>query len=178
VQLGWTASNNITGSDYSPSQNASTIKKSLSVGTAVADASAGGGDELVSFVQTVGASASVSVDLTTLTDIMQSTGVSLARVKGVVIRLLSATDDTVVGTAASSVTIDGTVANGWTSQAFSGWFGNATSKMDVPNGGVLAFGTPSAAGVLVDATHKVLKVTNNDAGLSAKVQISLQGAAA
>lgn len=181
VQLGWNATKNVVGSDYTPNTNQSTVKKALSIGTAVADAAAGGGDELVSFVQTIAASGSASIDLTSLTDILGATGVSLARVKAIVIRLLSATDDTTIGTAAASVTIDNTVTNALSSQSNSGWFSNAAegaangSKFAIPNGGVLAFGTPAAAGVLVDPTHKVVKVTNNDAGLAAKVQISLVG---
>lgn len=175
VKDSWTAQNNITGSDYSPITSSGTITKAVTQGTAAANAAVGGADEKISFIQSIGASASVSIDLTALTDVMQTAGVSLARVKTILIRLLNVADDSVVGTAASSITVDATITNGLTSQSGSGWLTNSTSKFDVPSGGFVAFGTVTAAGVLVDGTHKILKLTNNDGALTAKVQITIDG---
>lgn len=175
VGLNWTAQKDITGSDYQPLTNATNISKKSTLGTSANNNALGGANELASFVQSISASSSATIDLTSLTNILQATGVSLARVKAVVIRLLSATDDSVIGTAASSITIGNNASNDWTSQSGTGWLGTATSTFVIPNGGVLAFATANAGGVLVDATHKIIKVANADASLAAKVQITLIG---
>lgn len=182
--VSWTASKTITGSDYAALANTSSIlKPSMAVGTAAANNAANGGDELTSSITSVSASSSASIDLTSLTDILQSSGVSLARVKAILIRLLSTTDDPTNGTAASSVTIDNTTSNSLSAQSHSGWFDNGSegaaggSKFTIPNGGFLMFGVgvTNAAGVLVDSTHKIIAVHNNDAGVTAKVQVTLLG---
>ena len=188
AQLGWTAQKNITGSDYSANVNSTTIAKSGSIGTSAANAAAGGSDELYSAVTSLSASSSASIDLSSLTDILGQTSIALVRVKAILIRLLSTTDDSVIGTAASSINIDNTVANALSAQSNTGWFNNAHegtatggagdatgSKFCIPNGGVLSFYTPVAAGVAVDGTHKIIKVTNNDSGVTAKVQITVVG---
>ena len=54
--------------------------------------------------------------------------------------------------------------------------GDATgSKFCIPNGAILLFATPSAGGVLVDGTHKIIKYTNVDAAVTAKIQTTLFG---
>ena len=45
AQIGWTASNSLTGSEYGTNTNSTTIQKTLSIGTSIANAVAGGGDE-------------------------------------------------------------------------------------------------------------------------------------
>ena len=181
LQLGWTAQKNITGSDYSPNQNSTTISKSGTIGTTAANNAAGGGDELYSAVTSLAGSASASIDLTAVADILNQSGISLARVKAIVLRVLSTTDDAVIGTAAVGVAIDNTVANALSSQSNSGWFSNAAegaangSKFTVPNGGAVAFFTPSATGVLVDGTHKIIKLTNLDGAVTLKAQLSVVG---
>lgn len=175
AQIGWTAQKNVTGSDYSPNSNSSTIKKSLSIGTSAANSAAGGSDELYSAVTSLAGAASASIDLTSISDILAISGVLLARVKCILMRVLSVADDAAIGTAASGALLDGTVANGLLSQAGSGWLKAATSTADIINGGFLMYGTPAGAGVLVDATHKVIKVTNNDGAVTAKVQITVVG---
>ncbi len=182
------ASNTLTGSDYSGVASNQSVSKSLTYGTAAANAAANGANECASFLTTLAGSASASLDLTSLTNIMQVAGISLARVKALVFRVLSVADDATNGSAATSVTIDSTVANSFSSQSESGWFNNAHegtatggagdatgSKMCLPNGSVLAFATPSAAGILVDGTHKIIKITNVDTVVSAKVQLTLFG---
>lgn len=181
VQLGWTAQNSLTGTDYSPTQQSSTIRKLQTHGTAVANAGVGGGDELYSAISSISASGTVSIDLTAITDILSQAGISLARVKFIMLRLLSVADDATNGTAASSVTLDNTVANALSAQAHSGWFDNGSegavggSKFTVPNGAGLIFMLPNAAGVVVDGTHKVIKAVNNDGSLTAKLQLSVMG---
>ena len=179
--FGWTAANNLTGADYGQNQNNSSPQKSLSIGTAVANNVAGGGDELYSTITTIAPSGNATIDLTSITDILQQTAISLARAKVIIIRLLSSTDDATNGTAASSVTIDNTVTNGLSAQSHSGWFDNGAegaaggSKFAIINGGIMLYGTPSATGILVDSTHKLLKIVNNDGALSAKVQVTVCG---
>lgn len=175
ASIGWQATKNITGSDYSSNQNNSTIRKTMTIGTTVANAVAGGGDELYSAVTSLAPSASLSLDLTSFADILSQSGISLARVKAILIRVLSTTDDSVIGTAATPCMIDCTVANALLSQSGSGWFKAATSTFDIPNGGFIMFGTPAAAGVLIDGTHKVVKVTCNDGSLTAKLQVTAIG---
>jgi hypothetical protein len=187
--IGWNASNTLTGSDYAPNSNNSTPKKQLSLGTAAANAAAGGADELYSAITSLAGSASASIDLTSITDILATAGVSLARVKGIMIRLLSVIDDTTIGTAASAINIDNTVANALSATTNSGWFNNANegtatggagdatgSKFCIPNGGVLLFATPSAGGVVTSGTKKIIKLTNLDAAVIAKVQVTVLGA--
>lgn len=186
--INWTAQKNVTGTDYTATANVSQIQKTLTLGTAAANAAAGGSDELISKIYSIGASSNTSIDLTSLTDILAQTSVSLARVKAIVIRLLSASDDSTNGTAASSITIDNTVTNALSAQSNTGWFNNAHegtatggagdatgSKFTIPSGGWMGFGVANAGGVLVDGTHKVIKIVNNDAGLAAAVQVTLVG---
>lgn len=177
IQLNWTAEDNLTGDDYSPVQNTGTITHQSSVGTSAANNAAGGGNELISWIQSISASSSATIDLTSLTNILQASGISLARVKGIVIRLLSTTDDETNGTAATYVTVGNNSSNDWTSQSGGrGWLASATSVLDIPNGGAVGASFPSAAGVLVDSTHKIIKIANADSSVAAKVQISIQGA--
>lgn len=181
VLMGWTATKNIVGSDYTPNTNATTISKAGTLGTSVANAVAGGGDELYSAVTSLAGSASASIDLTALVDILGQAAMLFARVKVILIRVLSVADDAVIGTAAVGVSIDNTVVNGLSSQANSGWFSNAAeggasgSRFTIPNGGALAFFTPAGAGVLVDGTHKIIKLTNLDGAVTIKVQVSIAG---
>ena len=173
--------NGITGSDYSPIGSASTISKRVSISTAAADAAVGGGDIVYSAITSISASSNASIDLTSVTDVMGTTGQTFVRVKSIRIRLLSATDDSVVGTAASSVTLDNTVTNALSAQSHSGWFSNAAeggangSKFDFPNGCDLAYSVVGAAGIVVDSTHRLLKFINNDGALTAKVQVTVCG---
>ncbi len=175
ITANWSAGNSLTGSDYAQTQNATAITKTLSIGTTAANAAVGGGDELYSAVTSLAGGASASIDLTSVTDILATAATSFARVKAILIRVLSTTDDSVIGTAASGAMIDGTVANALLSASGSGWLKAATSTFDIPNGGFIAFGTPSATGVLVSGGAKVIKVTNNDGAVTAKVQITVIG---
>lgn len=176
IQLNWTAEDNLTGDDYSPVQNTGTINHQSSVGTSAANAAAGGGNELISFIQTVASSSSATIDLTSLTNILQATGISLARVKGIVIRLLSTTDDETNGTAATYITVGNNGSTDWISQSGArGWLASAASVIDIPNGGAVGASFPTAAGVTVTSSYKSLKIANADNSVSAKVQISIQG---
>ena len=172
-QLSWNAVVTNTGADYansSPKSQGGINLPTISYASTTANAAVGGADEFISFVQTVNASSSVTIDLTALTDILKQSSVSLARVKFMMFRLLSAADDATNGTAASSITVGNNASND-----FLGWLAGTTPTFSVSNGGCVLFSEPSAGGKTVDGTHKILKITNNDAGVAAKVQITIVG---
>lgn len=177
ITVGWNATVNITGQDYanSPIGNVTTISKQIKMSNGVADAVAGGASELYSAISVITPSSSVSLDVTSLTDILNRSASNLARVKGITVRLLSTTDDATNGTAAASVTVDGTVANALLSTTNSGWLSNNTSKFDIANGDYLKWGTTGAAGIVVSATNKVIKITNNDGSKNAAAQVTIVG---
>ena len=175
ISTQWTAQNNVTGSDYSPTNNTSTISKKISLGTTVANSASGGSDELYSAITTVTTSNTATLNLQNITDIMSTTGVTLVRVKSILIRNLSTTDDPVAGGGASSITVGTSVANGLQSNGGKGWFSNPASAMDVGNGDVIYWGTTGTTGVSVTATNSVIKITNLDATAVAKVQITVAG---
>jgi hypothetical protein len=170
---------NLTGTDYQPNVNQSIVSKAIAfvLGGNVAL----GINQIVSVVTTIAASGSLSIDLTALTNLLQQASVNLARVKAIILRVLSVADDATNGTAAVGVTVDNTVANALSSQANSGWFNNAAegagagSRFCIPNGAILVFATPSAAGVLVDGTHKIIKLTNLDGAVTVAVQYTIFG---
>jgi hypothetical protein len=177
MQMGWTATKTITGDNYSPNSNSTTLKKSFATGTSAANAAVGGGDELCSSITSIAASGTATIDLTSMTEITGATGISLARLKGILIRLLSVVDDATNGTACNGITFGNAATNGFTSQAANrGFLGTAASVHDLGNGDAYSYGTARAAGVLVDATHKEIKVVNLDGAVAAKVEISIQGA--
>lgn len=167
--VGWTAQKNVTGA--SPNTNNSSANEAKAqLGTAAAGNAANGLNELYFSIQNIVASGSVSIDFSTFTDVLNAAAVVAVRVKSIQIELLSVGQDSVNGTAASGVTVDATVVNGLSSQAGSGWL-QAAGKLDIPNGSWVSFGCTNANGIAVDATHKVLKITNLDAGVAAAVKV-------
>ena len=168
--VNWTAGKNVTGAGQNTNSSSANEAKG-SLGTAAAGNAANGANEFYFSIQSIAPSGSFSLDLSTFTDILNATGVVGVRVKAIQIELLSTTQDSVNGTNASSITIDGTAVNALLSQSFAGWLSTATAKFDIPNGGWLQFGCTNANGVTVDATHKVLKIVNNDGANAAAVKI-------
>lgn len=170
LTINWTAQDNLTGTDYGSVENSSTIQKKLSVAATVANAVAGGADEVVSYLLTIAGGGSADVDLTDLTNVLQQAA-SFARLKQIIIRLLSTTDDNTNGTAATSITVGNASANGAAL-----FMGAVTHTITIPNGGFIAFGTPAAAGLVITAsTADILKIANNDGSVAAKVQLTLIG---
>lgn len=168
--VNWTASKNVTGA--SPNQNSSSANEAkASLGTAQAGNAANGLNELYYSIQSIVASGSASIDLSTFTDILNAASVVGVRVKFIQVELLSTAQDSVNGTNATSVTIDGTVTNGLTSQSFSGWLVGTVSKIDIPNGAWVQYGLTNANGIAIDSTHKVIKISNNDGSNSAGVKV-------
>jgi len=169
-----------TPSNLGQTVNESSPLMTMSISTAAANAAVGGGDEFASNIITVTASSSATLDLTSVQNILQTAGVTLARAKEIAFALLSSSNttpayDSVNGTLAASVTLGNNGSNDFISQSGSGWLGSASSTFVIPNGAVMGFMTPSAAGVVVDSTHKIEKITNNDGALTAACQYFLGG---
>ncbi len=110
TNFGWQAQNNLTGGTYNPITNTGTLRKNYSVGTAAANNLAGGADEIFSFQQSISAGSTATLDLTTMTNILAQASVSIARLKAMQIRVLSATDDSTISPAPTA-TSTGTVTN-------------------------------------------------------------------
>jgi hypothetical protein len=175
ISTQWTAANNVTGSDYSPTTNPSTISKKITLGTTVANSAAGGADELYSAITTVTTSNTATLNLQNITDIMNTSGVTLARAKYIKVRNLSLTDDPTYGGGASSITVGTSVANGLQSNGSKGWFSNPNSAFDIANGDYMEWGTTGTTGVSITSTNSILKLANNDAVNNAKIQVTIVG---
>lgn len=174
--VNWSASKNVTGA--SPNTNASSANEAkAALGTSAAGNAANGANELYFAILSIAPSGSATIDFTSLTDILAAAGVAAARLKFVQVEALSVAQDSVNGTNATSITIDNTVTNALSAQGHSGWFDNGAegaaggSKFTLPNGAWLQFGMTNANGVTVDATHKVIKITNNDGTNAAAVKL-------
>ncbi len=105
----WNATVALTGVAYTPSQNASGINKRASFSTNIANSASGGADEVYNFQQGVVAGGSATLDLNGMTDMLQRVK-TLARIKGLGIRLLSATDDPTISPAPTLTSV-GIVTN-------------------------------------------------------------------
>ncbi len=97
----WQVGNNLTGSAYSQVQNAGTITKNSSFTTSSANGASGGADEVFSFQQTIANTASATIDLTSMTNLLQQAAVAIVRVKGFQIRNLNITDDSTINSPGS-----------------------------------------------------------------------------
>ncbi len=171
----WSVTGTAPSAAYNAPTAASTLsnKQSLVTGTSTA----GQANQIYSGIQTIAASGTLAYDLSAVfTNVLGNAAATFARVKGVLIELLDAAQDATNGTLCSSITLGNSGANDWIEQSHSGWLGSATSVFDVPNGGFVAFGVNNAGGVVVDATHKILNIHNNDGSNAAAVRITLIGA--
>lgn len=168
----WSASVNLTGTDYSPLTQAGNINKTYALGTASANSASGGGDEFISYIISLAASANTTVDLTNVTNIVQQSGVSFARIKGYMIRLLSTSDDSTNGTNCTSITVGAAASNMQNLE-----LGGNTNTFTLGNGGCHQHFDPSAAGFsTVGASTKNIKFLNNDATNAAAIQLTVAGA--
>lgn len=170
----WSASNNITAQNSL--NQGDNVQTSYSIGTAVANNISGGGDELVSFLQVIAPSGSATINLVSITNILQQFGLPLARVKGYKVRLLAQSGngavDSVNGTACSSVTVGNAGTNPNALE-----MSNVTYTYNLGNGGSHQHFDPSAVGFsLVTGAACNIKVQNNDGVNSAAFQLSLVGA--
>lgn len=174
--IGWSASNNITAQQ--PIGQGDNVATNYNFGTQAANNAVGGADEVVSFLQVIAAGGSATVNLLSITNIMQQAGVALARVKAYKIRLLANSGkgavDAVNGTACSSITVGNAGSNPNTLEFGTG---NPTFTFTVNKGGVHQHFDPTAAGfTLVTPSAKNILITNNDGANAAAVQVTLVGA--
>lgn len=108
----WNAQVALTGVNYSPTTNAGGISKRQAFGTYAANAASGGCDEVFSFQQGVTAGSTATIDLYAMTDLLQRTSVTIARIKGYQIRLLSASDDSTISPAPTATSVGLVTNNG------------------------------------------------------------------
>jgi|SRR5579871_396274 len=172
-----TAQNNVTGADYSPTANQSTINKTLTLGTASANGAANGSDEIYSTILTVTGGSNTTIDLTNITDLLNTAAVNLVRVKMILIRNLDSVDDPTNAPApnASFITVGNNGANDFVSTSGSGWFNTAASVFDVAKGDFLFWGTKGTAGSVTSGSKKIIKLVNGDGTNTAKIQVTIIG---
>ncbi len=145
TEFKWLVSNNLTGSNYNPTQNTGDIRKNYNCGTAAANAASGGCDEAMSFQQAIAGGGTATIDLNAMTNLLQIAAVAIVRIKGYQIRLLNLADDPTI---TSPVASQGLVTN----------IGPPTpSPLDFQNGG-------SGLTVTLTATGAVTAVAIGAAG--------------
>jgi hypothetical protein len=158
------------GDDFqAPSFSVSVTKPQVALKDTAANNAVGGANQALALVLSIPGAGNVSVDLQNFANVAGQPAASLARVKYLMVRLLSAEDDA-AGTACSGVEVKPHTTNGWT-----GVFKDATSTIVLGNGDLFKWATRKAGGVVVDATHKVLLFTNVDPSVTAKVQVIIAG---
>ncbi len=172
--MSWVAQNNLTGSNYSPITNQGRTTKQVAYTSTIANAAAGGANELVSYLVSVTASGNTTVNLQAVTDILNTANVNLARVKGYSIWLLSTTDDATYGTNCSSIRWGGGTTpvqfNLTTTDAAN--TGN-TAAMTIFKGGIVQYFDQTAGGFTTSNTARNLFFLNNDATNAAKIELTL-----
>lgn len=153
----------------STKQNKQTLKSSNGA------ASAKGADQIYSAIRTLAGGANETLDLSgSLTNVFGET-ISFARIKAILVELLSAAQDSDNGTAATSILVGGAVAT----QALAGsgkWFADTSDKIRVINGGFFACAVDNAAGVTVsNGASDSLKVENEDGAVACAYRLTLIG---
>lgn len=133
----WQCGNSLTGSAYQQTTNNGGIAASYPFGTAAANSAVAGADEVFTFQQAISGAGSATVDLTAMTNILQQATVNIVRIKGYMIRLLSAAND-------GTITVPPATAIAVTN------IGPATpSPLDFGNGGTGATVTMSVGSTIV-----------------------------
>jgi hypothetical protein len=150
----WTIQNTAqVGVNYNPTTNSSNVTKRLPFGTSAGNTQTGGGDQAFSFYTGITAGDSVTVNLDAMENLLQQTGIALARAKLIQIHLLSAADDPTISpapTATSTVTVTNmgpTEPSPWTFQTGSPNQQTGTSGATV----TLTVGSTIVTGVAVGA---------------------------
>lgn len=173
IGVSWEA--RVTAPSGLPVASSVNTASTAQVSSATPPAAKGGANQAFYQLTSIPASGSLTVDLTACTNVVNQAGSSFARVKSIRIRLLNeqqlAADGTTKGTLASHVTVNGDFASGAGGR---GWL-TTDSTLEIGNGDAVAYGGPSAAGILVDATHKTIQIANGDAALPAIVEIFVSG---
>jgi hypothetical protein len=131
-------------------------------------------NEVYAALLTIAASGNQVLDLTALIDTLGNAWAATG-IKSIFIQLLGATDTApdgvTVGNGCTGITVGNNATNPW-SAAISD---QATGTITLANGAQFGRARYDAAGWVVDATHKSLKILNNDAVNPALVLIGLQG---
>lgn len=110
ASFSWNASVALTGSAYNPTNNTSSIIKRQAFGTSASNTASGGCDECFSFQQGVSAASSATISLVAMTDLLQRASSTIARIKGIMIRVLSAEDDSTISPAPTATSV-GVITN-------------------------------------------------------------------
>jgi hypothetical protein len=155
--------------NLSPTVNSGTVQRKASY--TLGGNTAGAMNEVATNIVSITSGGSFTIDLTNLTDVLGYTGVTLVRLKEFLFWLLSTTDDTVNGTACTSVSIGGAAAN--PNQLD---LGSTTATRILLNGDATVYATKSAAGLTVSTTAKSITITNLDGAHAAGVLYHLGGA--
>lgn len=133
-------------------------------------------NEIYSAVLTVNAATTTDFDLTpTLTNVVNDVTITLARIKMIMIELLTATDTdpagSVIGSSASSITVFGDANS-------TPFLNTAATTTTLGNGDAVVFLRRSATGIVVTgATGDILQIQNNDGAVAAKIRVTIFGAA-
>ena len=153
-------------------QTSNAASVALSVGWPSTGGGTGACDEVARGVLNIAANTSTTLNLASLTDVLNQT-VTLVRLKKYVFVLLSVAQDPIAGTNCSSVTIGNAAALPHPLDMSA----NTTTKT-LGNGGVTAWASANAAGVAVNTNTGgcAIKVANNDLTNTASVYYSLAGA--
>lgn len=162
-----TASKNVTGTNFAAVSAADNITKSYSFTVGVA---AGQCNQYYRQVHVITASGTATIDLTNFTNSANQSASSFARVKAIRFRLLTAADDATNGTAASQVTIGNAGSN-----PFPMFLGAGTHTIVLKNGDSVQYADSSAGGIAVSGSAKNILITNNDAAVSAAVEVIVIG---
>jgi hypothetical protein len=142
--------------------------------SAVGPSAAMGADTIFLSQGTLAASASVTLDLTSYTDVCGRTTSAMVRMKGLFIWHIGTDDDSSITSPSSGLTLGAAASN----QATLFFGTEATDTLTIPSGGFYCQWTPLAAGVTVDGTHKSVKIANDDASNSAQYRAVFWGGSA
>lgn len=165
----WTAKVSVTGLSGAI-QNQNNLNKTISLSTSASDAAANGASQLYYAQVTLAGAASTTIDLSSFTDIVGRTAQSMARIKAFYFRLLNSTDDSSITTTPSSFSVGNAAAN-----AHALGLSVATTTRDFVPGDSQGWATQSAAGLVVDGTHKNIKILNNDASVTGYMDVLIVG---
>jgi hypothetical protein len=142
-------------------------KIAMALSSANDNTSLTGADCGVAAIYDVAASGTTTIDLQALVDLAERAAQSLVRVKFAAFMLLPVAKG---GTACSGVTLGNAATNANTL-----WMGATAHTTPLENGDWILWGKGTAAGKVVDATHKLILATCTDAVVAAKLLAVIVG---
>lgn len=158
----WDAQNTQTGPTYAFQQSKGPVQNSQIFSTCYDNDLLGGADEIVSFATTIGYSQTLSIDCSSISNVLGQT-VSLFRIKAYRFRLISTCQDAYNGTLCSQISISSPI------------FTNIQGNYSVYNGGDWQYFDQTPGGFIVNSGATKISVVNNDSTWNAFVQILLIG---